>query len=99
MHVVKTEGVGLEGADLEGLLPVDAQLGTASIAEIAVIVGLIGIDGGPRGECRWPLDRHGATACGVFPFGLRQQSVGLAGLLAEPGNVLASIFPRYVDDG
>src|SRR5215470_9219598 len=51
VHVVETEGVGLEGADLEGLLAVDAHLGASSVDEIAVVVGLIGIDGRARREC------------------------------------------------
>src|SRR6185295_2929236 len=53
VHVVETECVGLEGTDVEGLLTVDATLGTCPVDEIAVVVGLIGIDGSARREWWW----------------------------------------------
>ena len=91
---MQAKGVGLETADFDSLSTVLAGLGAAVVVVIsAIVISLVGLDAG-AGVKR----RRRAGAVGVFPFGLREQAVGLAGLFAQPLHILLRILPTDVDD-
>src|SRR5262249_17330124 len=59
----------------------------------AVVVRLLGRDGRTP-----PERRRRARARHVFPLGLGQQAVGLAGLARNPGHVGLGVLPADVDN-
>src|SRR5579862_439458 len=68
MHIVETEGIGLERSDVHHRAPVGAVSRT-SIADAAVDVGVAGsqsVAGAERG--------HGSPATGIFPLHLGRQA-------------------------
>ena len=91
MGVVQAEGIRGETGDRQGLLAVNAGRAPRRW-EYPMEIGLI------RGDAITGVETaSGAGAGGVFPFGLRRQAIVLAGLVAQPGDVLLGIVPAHTD--
>src|SRR5689334_21191784 len=65
-YIIKTERIGLERSDRRGLLVVPSADASVAVC-VALSERVTPVKGG-----------GGARACGVFPFGLGQQPIGLA---------------------
>src|SRR5262249_32655045 len=85
-HVVKTEGIRLEGANRRRLLVI--PFAAAAIAIGIALAWLIAP--GIAGRCASPR--------GALPFGLYQKPARLDGEPREPPYILLGIVPTHIDD-
>src|SRR5262249_7126435 len=85
-HIMQTECIGGKRADRRSALVVPLAAATDAIG-----VGFADLVSPGMGGT-------GAAARGIFPFGLGEQAIVLAGHGREPSGVLARLQPGHVDD-
>src|SRR3984893_11993019 len=100
-EIVEAEGVGREGADGRGKgISVPAvQVGRVSRQSggLGRLIGAVGEFADFGGIAAETVARVVAAARGVFEFGFRQQSVGLAGGLRQPVDIGLGVLPAHAD--
>ena len=92
VQVVQAKKVGRKAANRHGSCPIGNAAGIAGTAQGTGIVGLAATDAGAKG-----VRRRRAGARRVFPFRLRGQAVGVAGLRAQPRRIHLGLVPTDVD--
>jgi hypothetical protein len=92
VHLVQPPWVGLEAVHRNRLLPALA-FGSTAVGGVAVIVGLRCRDRSPP-----PKRRRRTCSSRILTLSLRQQSIGFARRLREPGNISFCVVPINAHD-